>query len=83
MTKSENCLVKGATVSPGDYPLGSGRSRAAARALAEQQAKADLESRHKIVITTNVPMADADETFLDERGETMYRKTVYGSRIER
>jgi DNA replication protein DnaC len=51
--------------------------------LAEQQAKADRENRQKIVITTNVPMEDADETFLNDIGETMYRRTVYGSRIAR
>ena len=83
MINPKDNLVKGATPRPGDFPLGSAQSRAAARVLAEQQARSDLEGRHKIVIVTNVPRIGAEETFLDESGETIYRKTVYGNKITR
>jgi len=83
VTKPENYLVKGATVSPGNFPLNSLQSRAAARALAEQKTKSDLEGRYKILITTNLPgHGDPHET-LPDGTVVSWSRIVYGARIER
>jgi hypothetical protein len=80
MNKASNNIEIPATVKPGDFPLGSPQSRAAARAILNS----NDPDRYVIRISTNVkPSEDATPDYFDEKsGKPMYTRIVYGSKVK-
>jgi hypothetical protein len=67
-------------IKPGDFPLGSAKSRAAARASLNSKDP----DRCVIKITSNLkPKGDATPDSFDEKsGEPMYTGIVYGNKVK-